>query len=238
MEESNKIPILKGKVNVSVINSEYEKFFKGVIDYSSGTKITKLPEGIKTIRESAFANCENLYITKLPEGVEKIETNAFSDCSNLALTELPSTLTYLGTQAFWRCVKIDLKELPEQLTDIKSSTFSTCKGLTLKELPAKVTIIGSSAFQSCSSITEMTCKGDIKTINSYAFNLCEKLAKFVLPNVTSVPTLSATSAFTGTAIDKGLGYIYVPDNLVENFKNATNWNYFANKIKSLSEMEK
>lgn len=46
-----------------------------------------------------------------------------------------------------------------------------------------------------------------------------------------------TNAFTGTKIASGTGYVYVPDELVEEYKVATNWSTFANQIKPLSELE-
>ena len=109
--------------------------------------------------------------------------------------------------------------------------------MTIKSIPNNVTIIDEYAFQKCASITEMTCLGNITTIKSNAFNQCSTLSKFMLPNVTSVPTLSAKSAFTETPIASGTGYIYVPDDLVDSFKAATNWSTYADQIKGISELE-
>ena len=83
----------------------------------------------------------------------------------------------------------------------------------------------------------MTCLGNITTIKPGAFYNCTKLSKFALPNITSVPTLSSTNNFYNTPIANGTGYIYVPDDLVESFKSATNWNTYADQIKAISEME-
>ena len=37
-------------------------------------------------------------------------------------------------------------------------------------------------------------------------------------------------------IIRGTGYIYVQDNLVEQYKSATNWSTYADQIKPLSEL--
>ena len=51
------------------------------------------------------------------------------------------------------------------------------------------------------------------------------------------PTLTNTNSFTGTPIESGAGYIYVPDESVEAYKSATNWNVYANSIKPISSMK-
>ena len=47
--------------------------------------------------------------------------------------------------------------------------------------------------------------------------------------------LADKDAFQGTLIASGNGYIYVPDELIEQYKTATNWSVYANQIKPLSE---
>ena len=58
-----------------------------------------------------------------------------------------------------------------------------------------------------------------------------------MPNITAVPKLRNINAFKNTPIEKGTGYIYVPDNLVDSFKIAENWSTYADQIKSINEME-
>lgn len=41
---------------------------------------------------------------------------------------------------------------------------------------------------------------------------------------------------TGTTITKGTGYVYVPDDMVETYKSATNWSAYADQIKGMSEL--
>ena len=82
----------------------------------------------------------------------------------------------------------------------------------------------------------MFCLGNITSIGNYAFYKCTNLSIFALPNITRVPTLGS-DVFTNTPIANGTGYIYVPDDLVESFKSATNWSIYADQIKAISEME-
>lgn len=54
----------------------------------------------------------------------------------------------------------------------------------------------------------------------------------------SVCTLSlapATAFGTDSPLVLGTGYVYVPDSLVDSYKEATNWSVIADQIKPLSE---
>ena len=189
---------------------------KGYATDVSVVGMTSIPNYYFGTYSSTYTNALNKYITniRLPNDLTSIGSYAFNICKNLALTELPSGITSIGSNA-----------------------FNYCTRLALTELPSGITSIGSDVFASCTSLTEMTCLGNITSIGNYSFNGCTNLAKFALPNTTSVPTLSSTSAFTNTPIASGTGYIYVPDNLVESFKSATNWSTYAGQIKAISEME-
>lgn len=105
-------------------------------------------------------------------------------------------------------------------------------------IPCKITKIGSYAFYTLTQLKELVFYGDITSIGSYAFRICGRLTKIVFHDLTSVPSLGS-NAFQNMPIgwlDEG-AYVYVPDNLVESFKSATNWSAIASQIKGLSELE-
>lgn len=151
------------------------------------------------------------------------------------VTKLPQGIKIIGNYAFYRRTNLVLKELPETLTDIYGYAFERCPNLTIKSLPVGITQILTSVFSNCTGITEMTCYGAITEIHSQCF-ANTSLAKFVLPNISSVPKLHSYGAFNGTPIANGTGYIYVPDNLVDSFKSASNWSRFASVILPISQM--
>ena len=195
-----------------------------------------LPNDLTKINASAFGYCTGLALTELPDTIREIWDNAFSYCTNLALTKLPSNLYYLGGRAFYGCTNLALTELPSGLKSMGFNVFQNCKNITVKEIPKGITNLNGGEFRGCTSITEMTCLGVIGQIGTYVFNGCSNLEKLVIPNNTTVPTLQGTNAFTGTKIASGTGYIYVPDDLVESFKTATNWSTYADQIKGMSEL--
>ena len=52
----------------------------------------------------------------------------------------------------------------------------------------------------------------------------------------AVCKMSFADNFANTPIASGEGYVYVPDELVEQYKVATNWTTYANQIKPISEL--
>ena len=76
----------------------------------------------------------------------------------------------------------------------------------------------------------------LRTINNTSFSGCAALEALILDQITAVPNLVNVSAFNNTPIADGTGYVYVPDNLVDAVKAATNWTTFADQIKGISEL--
>lgn len=172
----------------------------------------------------------------LPSNLTEIGAYAFYRCQTLAITELPDSVTTIDGYAFDGDTELSLTKLPNNLKTLGDYVFRQCENITIKEVPIGVTKISAYAFRECKNITELTVQGAITSIGTYVFYGCSNLAKLVIPNVTSIPTLSNANALTSTPIASGTGYIYVPDSLVDSFKTATNWSTYANQIKGVSEL--
>ena len=72
-------------------------------------------------------------------------------------------------------------------------------------------------------------------ISNAAFDGCSNLTSIILRNTEQVCTVKKTHSWDNTVIYNGTGYIYVPDELVEQYKAATYWINCSDKIKPLSE---
>ena len=159
-------------------------------------------ENCISIASSAFQGCTKLKTLSFPN-CRSIYWAAFSTCTSLASVDLPKC-TYLGGRAFQGCTALITTSLP-LVKYIYSSAFQSCKSLATISLPS-ITIIGSTAFGSCTKLSSIYLMGS---------SLC---------------TLSGSSAFTGAGITSTKGSIYVPASLVDAYKAATNWAFFANRI--------
>lgn len=100
----------------------------------------------------------------------------------------------------------------------------------------KVTSIGEYVFCNCTSLTAADFPL-VTSIGEYVFSSCADLKKLILRRTSDVCKLYSVNALSGTSIKSGRGYIYVPDDLVDSYKAATNWSTFADQIKPLSELE-
>ena len=84
----------------------------------------KLPDGLKSIEDFAFKNCNNIKDISIPEGVTQIGNYAFSNCHSLCSIKLPSTLESLGYYSFCDCVALSSINLPKTIKTIGYYAFS------------------------------------------------------------------------------------------------------------------
>ena len=187
----------------------------GTIEKYDGSYSGNISEGDEweAIFKSTIDNSFNNKITELPDGITAIREYAFYKCKNLVITELPKTIKSIGINAFYGCNYLTELKIPENITEIPSFCFSQCMHLKTVEILGNITEIGVSAF--------------------YYASVIEKL---ILPNVTSVPTITS-STFMYSSIFYDKGYVYVPDNLVDSFKTTTYWSSYKTQIKPISELE-
>lgn len=129
------------------------------------------------------------------------------------------------------------------LVDINRA-FNSCGSLTVLDLggmnTSKVTNMSSMA-NSCSALKYVNLSGwttEALTNNSSMFQFDSRLEAVVIDSP-SLFRLTNSDAFNGTPISGNYttkGYVYVPDDLVDEYKSATNWTTYANQIKPLSEL--
>lgn len=80
-----------------------------------------LPNSVKAILGSAFANCKNIKSIILPEGIEYIGHNCFSN-SSLEIIEFPSTIKTIGMVCY-NCDKLKTVVVPENVEKVDSRAF-------------------------------------------------------------------------------------------------------------------
>ena len=95
----------------------------------------------------------------------------------------------------------------------------------------RVTTIGEFAFAYNTALTWASFSA-VTSIGASAFEGCSKLTAVIL-GAESVVTLANVSAFTGTPIASGTGYIYAPASLVDSYKVA--WSTYANQIRAIED---
>lgn len=122
----------------------------------------------------------------------------------------------------------------ESQTNTKFGQYGLAYQSSLTSAKAPATTVEQYAFYQCTnlSVVDLSATSGAVTINANAFNGLSKLEHVIIRSST-MATLSATSAFTGTKIATGDGAIYVPTELVATYKANANWaNYFIAPISS------
>jgi hypothetical protein len=105
---------------------------------------------------------------------------------------------------------------------------------TTVKLPSQIEYINGSAFYNVQNFTTLALNSNIKQIGSYAFGYCYSL-NTVLYNGTSVPQLLSMDAFEGTNNGSMNIDIYVPYELVQDFKSAYGWSWYSNRIYAITQ---
>ena len=145
-----------------------------------------------------------------------------------------TSITYLGIEVFRNYESLAVVDFPN-VTSTGANIFYACYDLSTVHLP-KLSALGTNMF-AYSSLLNTLDFPSVESIDTGAFSSCSRLVTLVLRKADAVCTLKNVNAFTNTPFAKGTGYIYVPDDLVEQYKAATNWSTFASQIKPISELE-
>ena len=147
--------------------------------------------------------------------------------SAIRKVEIGGSVTSIGACAFNHCYLLSAITIPNSVTSIGNSTFENCDSLSSVSIPNSVTSISSALFQYCNSLSSVTIPNSVTSIGSNAFINCYGVRYYDFTRHTAVPTLSNTNAFNNISADCE---IRVPAALADEWKAATNWATYANKI--------
>ena len=100
----------------------------------------------------------------IEDGVTSIRNSAFYDCNSLTSITIPNSVTSIGAYAFSNCYYLTNITIPNSVTSIENYAFRSCSSLTSITIPDSVTSIGDYVFISCSSLTtiSLSCKSSLK----------------------------------------------------------------------------
>lgn len=190
---------------------------------NSGLTSIEIGEGVKTIGNYAFSNCNNLSELILCRGLEEIGGGAFSYCQNLRKLELPTTLKRINSEAFYHCYslsEIDFAEGEgeEGLTDIGYGAFQYCSSLQDLHMPTTLKRIESYAFNGCSNLNVVHVPSMLESIGDYAFTGCGLRGVYAY---TVVPIPINQNTFDYRGVD-----LYAPDNSFYAYYLDTQWSQF------------
>ena len=239
------------QLNTAKVTDMYRTFY----GCSSLATIPLLNTSKTTDMNAMFSNCSSLATIPLLDTSNATDmSQMFQYCTNLPTIPLLDTSNATDMSLmFYGCSS--LTSVPQlntvNATDMRYM-FYGCSSLT--SVPQLNTVNATDMrymFCNCHllnkidithmKITSISCSSNMLT-------KCYSLTKLIIRNMTSIPPLSSDAFtncyhFTGTVDQtynpQGLkdGRIYVPDNMVNNLKAATNWSAYADIIVPLSTLE-
>ena len=186
-----------------------------------------IPDSVTSIGTTAFADCLSLSSIKIPDSVTSIENNTFQNCKSLSSIIYSDGLTTIGERSFNTCYSLTSITIPDGVTSIGDYTFVNCYRLSSITIPVGINFIGNDMFKNCYSLSRFIIPESVTKIYNNAFANCYGVHYYDFSHHTAVPTLSNKNAFSGIAADCE---IRVPAELVDEWKAATNWATYADKI--------
>ena len=209
-------------------------------DCSALTEIA-FPASLTSIGPYAFKGCKSLVAASGLENtqVTSIGDSAFNDCSALTEIAFPASLTSIGPSAFVK-TKISGEYTFESMTTIGSRAFVSTN-VSKMRFPSLVSSPASSNYEGifsyCPNLILVEIGENCTSIGSNSFGRYVGTSgndiTFIM-RATTPPTLTDRLISTQWVKAK-IGVIYVPDESLETYKTATNWSYYADIIKPLSE---
>jgi hypothetical protein len=219
-------------------------------EYCLRLKHLNIPKGSQYLYGSVMTYCMSLKSMTLPNTPILISGGAatrnglrfvrISQNANISKTS-PFTYTEIeefdfiakstASDGFFRECKKLKKVKNIQGCVIYKNFFVGCYSLEEVEIPEDQTIIYANSFTDCDTLRELIFPKGITTIQSSAFG-GSGIGKFDFSALEAVPTLENTNAFSGTL---ATSKIIVPDALYDDWKAATNWSTYADRIVKASE---
>ena len=212
-----------------------------VLDMQADEKL----RNVNTIGKEAFKEHQNLQSITFPNNLKEIEESAFEEASLSGTVTFNTNATVVfGDKAFFK-TKIrklslpNVKRLPYSVLSMSYNLeelhfnkveilgFGAIGWNYLKEINLEntgLTDIETVGISGCTEMKSVVLPATLKTIGHDAFWYCQQL-KTVTINAVNPPAL-VNNPFRATRIEK----IYVPKGSVEQYKRATFWSAFSDKI--------
>lgn len=220
----------------------------GIFSHSGIGNFT-LPKQITEITNNMFEGCQNLEHIYLHDGLKSIGDYAFQDCNSLGGITLPNSVTKIGKGCFAHCDY--LKEgvtLSDAITEIPEEAFTDCGYLHEIKLPAELKRIGYRAFcgspyigsfgglkipskvteiapeafyKSFQDIEVLELPASLKTVGDYAFADCS--AKVIYAYMSEPFPLKDADFYSRPRSECKL---YVPKGCAKKYRQAEIWKEF------------
>lgn len=184
---------------------------------------------------AAFRNCSALESVVIPQNVTEIRSYAFDGCVALSNVEFEdaSKVTKILDYAFGSCpIQKDSIAFPN-LQNLGAAAFYGSSIAKVLDLGSITALNGggyyTGPFNGNKALSLIILPQTLKTIPHHIFYGCTGNGFDIVSKATTPPSLAGTFSVSPRAI-------YVPDDSVTAYQEATNWSSYSAKIKGISEL--
>lgn len=149
-----------------------------------------------------------------------------------SITEVTSNVETVVQYACYYGTFLTSVNLPNATT-IGKESFKFCNKIETFLCP-NVTKIDQQGLYSCGNITGLDFLHPVELGAQSLYGLL-KIKFLILRSNENLSTLQNTNAFSTSNISSKVGYIYVPRDLVDSYKSATNWSTYASQFRALED---
>lgn len=248
-----------GDYTISVLPDEgctlelgYSSDYRFISGKNAVVRQVYLGRGVTVIKAACFKGYAFLDTISMGPNA-KIENAVFSDCSSLRCITVPRNATGLLSDVFSGCVGLEHVSCPPYITVIGANSFMDCRKLSrailrgsygvvtgenifisgcssLEKIELETTekfLLPAYSFSGCVNLKTVICKCNISYIGNGAMLESTLLAMLDLTGCVSVPDLLKADSLPDNPVDLR---ILVPAALADEWKQATNWVKYADKI--------
>lgn len=172
-----------------------------------------IPEGIETIGQGAFHDCDSIITLNLPSTIKEFN-GAFIRMSNTRRISLPP-VKKVCTAAFVENSSLESIIIPEGTEYICRDAFVSCISLKNVSLPQSLRVLERGVFYNCQTLEKITIPAQVTEIGDYAFFECKNLRciycyAMIPPRITAITNTANVTVF-------------VPEAALDNYKKDFNW---------------
>jgi len=200
----------------------FDKTMETLVSFPTG-KITGdyiIPDTVKRIGESAFADCINLYSVSIPDSVKQIDESAFHGCFGLTNITFSNSVVNIVELTFASCKNLRSFTIPNSVTNIEDSAFCDCENLSSITIPESVLRIEHSVFDLCPNLTNLIVNEsnpNYSSQNGVLFDkTMEKLIKFPTGKISNhykIPASVKEIADSAFSYSKELFSVDIPNSV-------------------------
>lgn len=155
--------------------------------------------------------------------LETLGTYCFSGCSVETINI--GNVRSIGKWCFYQCDKLTGDIILPNLEEIGEVAFYQTLITSFVALNSNLKSIPANVFNGCIDLHTIEFGDGVTNIDATAFNNCSKLTSLIIHSVTP-PALNGSITAANVIV-------YVPENSVSAYKNATNWTRIADRIQAI-----